>query len=669
MGETARIPAVDAAGAPVGETARIPAVDAAGTPVGETSRMPPVDPGVPVADPAGPAPAVEVPVDAYPVPWQLRRAYTVERLLIHDDEYSLYLARTRSEQPVPVALRVYRQGRWPDAALLERVAASGSGPHLAGLLDHGRSGIGDGASGWLVQEHLPLGTLGSLMAGEPWVEARVLEVVAAVARCAQEWRLATGRELLDFRPDDLLIRGLDPMVLAVGHLTTPLTRERARPAPPETVQGERGAPGGWWALGVVVHELLTGRPPRFEPGDAACEIDDAVTGRWRPLVDGLLATDPETRWGQKEVAVWSAGGTPPPAARHEHRPIEFAGRPHPTPAALAERLTARPASAEAWLGDGGGNVLLRDWLDLDVEDTTFDRGLLDEPPPVIATAFAAGFTRGARPRYRGFAIDAEGLAELAAGGPPGHLVLAEVVQAGVLGHAARHRCVHVECQDTEPRTCRLVARVDEEAPLVLAEVRQVLDRMREVTGEVSGREWNRGVAVAVELTLDPRAMRRYRRRLRLEGLRAPGRGGPALVGWWREQRRNALSGRGDEIGTRAAVAAVLLMTASAAATGQQIAEERRAELRRRRDEAASKGLAVLIRIREAVFLVIAQLRLRGPSLVREFLLTLADQLDKLGAQARQEWAKLRARTSASASATSTGRPPSVPPPSGPAARP
>ncbi len=575
------------------------------------------------------------------VPWSLRRKYTIERLLAQNDESDLYLARTRADEPTQVALRIYRPGLRLDDALLDRIAERGALPYRPGLVDHGRSGSGTSSVTWLVQEHLPGGTLRDLMTGGPWVEKRAREAVTAIAACVSGWRDTLGHDIGDFRPDDLLVRGLDPLVLALGHIRTPAWYGWARPAPPETVEGAAGAPASWWALGVVVHELLTGRPPAFEPGDAAVDHDGAAHGRWQPLLAGLLTVDPAARWTGAQVAAWLAGGTPPVIGDRAYAPLEFAGREHATPAALAMDMAARPGPAESWLADGG-DVLLGNWLEFEVQDGRFDRDLLEEAPPMISSAFAATFTAGLRPRYRGFAVDAEGLIDLATGGA--HGPLAEVVASGVLAHAARHRCGHPECPDGETGGCRLLHRLDAELPIVLTEVGGVLDRLRGVAGGVSDREWNRGVAIAVELTLDPRATGRYRRRLRLESLSALRRAGAAWVDWWREQRHHALTGRREELGTRAAIVAVLLLTAGAAAEGRRLAEENREELRRRRELAADQGRAVLARLRDAAATAFAELRLRGPGVLREVALWLADRGEDLVVRSREGWRHVQVRT-------------------------
>jgi hypothetical protein len=532
------------------------------------------------------------------VPFTLRRRYTIERLLLQDDGSDLYLARPRSGAGEPVTLRIYHPGLRLDERIL---------PPVPGVLESDPGAAGRVA--WLVQEYVPGGTLGALLNGQPWMPERALEAVSAVVACAAEWRAATGRPLGAFHPDDLLVRGFGPLVLRVGHVPALNSYGRSRPAPPEAVRGEDGDPATWWALGVVARELGV-------PG-----------GRWDALRAGLLTHDDTERWDADDVAAWLDGRDPAVPESRSYGPLTVAGRPHATPADLAVDLAARPGPAEAWLAEGG-DVLLANWLDLEVHDRRFDRDLLAEPPAVLVAAFAAAFTGGVRPRYRGFAVDAEGLTDLARGGAAGHLVLAEALAAGVLPYAARHRCAHPECGTG----CVQLGRVDAEVPIILDEVRTVLDRMRDVAGRIPERDWNGGVAAAVELTLDPLAVRRHRRRLRLIGLSTLRRGGPSWVGWWREQRDNALSGRREEIATRAAIVSALLLTAGADAAGRQLAEENKDKLREHGAHAAGQ-------LRE----VVDQTRLRGPGVVRDAVLALADRGEETVTWLRKTWLRIRVR--------------------------
>ncbi|WP_433256937.1 hypothetical protein ACQPYK_18975 [Streptosporangium sp. CA-135522] len=576
------------------------------------------------------------------VPWSLSGKYVTERLLVQNDECDLYLARSRKDDATVVTLRIYRPGLSVDPALPQRLSGLITAePYTTRLIDYDRTG-----AAWLVQEFLPLGTLRDLMNGTPFQEERSREIVAAVARCLDCWQGALGHRVGDFGPDDLLVRQSGPLVLALGHHRaaqwTALSTGSPWPAPPETVEGVREAPAAWWTLGVIAHELLTGRPPVFEPGDATVGLGAVDDERWERLLTGLLTLDPDARWDGEAVKSWLAGGAPDVVPVRRYAPIEFGGRRHATPAALATDLTARPGAAESWLRDGG-RARLAVWLDREVRDERFDRAWLDETEPVALAAFAATFTAGLRPRYRGMAIDADGLLDLARGGSSGHHALAEAASSGALAHAARHRCSHQECPDGTAGGCARLRRVETEVPAVMAEVGGVLDRLYDVVGQVSGETWERGVAAAVELCLVPQAARAHRWRLRAESLHPLRRAAIVRIPWWSEQRRNALKGDAGELGTRAALVSVLLLTSSADEAGRQLAEESREELRRRRQELADQGRSAAVRAARTAESLWFELRVRFPVVWAAVVRVLMGQAESGLSHGQVFWRRARVR--------------------------
>ncbi|MEV4246390.1 serine/threonine protein kinase [Streptosporangium canum] len=579
------------------------------------------------------------------VPWTLGGRYAPERLLLQNDECDLYLAYPHGGDSTAVTLRIYRPGLSADPALLERVAGLITvEPYTTRLIDYDHA-----KATWLVQEFLPLGSLRDLMNfmnRGPFHEERSREVVAAVTRCLDGWQNTLGHQVGDFGPEDLLVRQTDPLVLALGHHRAAqwaaLPGGSPWPAAPETLEGVRGAPAAWWTLGVVAHELLTGRPAVFEPGDAAVDLGAAGREGWEPLLAGLLTIDPAARWGAAEVRSWLAGAAPDVAAVRRYAPVEFAGRSHATPAALAIDLTARPGAAESWLRDGGRNRLAT-WLDREVRDERFDRGWLDKAEPVAVAAFAAAFTAGLRPRYRGMAIDAEGLLDLARGGSSGHHAVADAVAAGALAHAARHRCSHPRCPEGTAGGCARLLGVEAEVPVVMAEVRAVLDRLYDIVGPVSAETWERGVAAAVELCLVPQAARAQRWRLRAERLHPLRRAAIGRVTWWSEQRRKALKGNAGEVETRAAIVSVLLLTSSADEAGRQLAEESREEFRRRRQELTDQGRSVLVRAGRTAESLWFELRLRYPAIRAAVTRVLVERSESGLSRGQAGWRHARAR--------------------------
>ncbi len=193
-----------------------------------------------------------------------------------------------------------------------------------------------------------------------------------------------------------------------------------------------------------------------EPGTAGGE------GSTRDTTVRLL----DQRWQLPGQEAAPAGyGPPAPSRTPDRRPgrhgrsgdaLVFAGEPFTDPGRLAAALAERHTQAEEWLR-GGGAARLRRWLD-GREGYGAVRGELEaaatgrSAAQRAITVFAAVARPASVPRYRGVAVDADGLARIAREGPGGadRAVLAEVFDRGVA--AALGRC-------GDPRLRRLAARV------------------------------------------------------------------------------------------------------------------------------------------------------------------------------------------------------------------
>jgi hypothetical protein len=140
----------------------------------------------------------------------------------------------------------------------------------------------------------------------------------------------------DLKPQNVLVRALEP-VLDLVLTDFGVAREQFQEtqftaikatfawAAPEVHEGVQKAPVDWWALGAIIFELLTGRHPLAGPdGQLLPDVqirpivmrglyttDQLGSSRWRDLVDGLLAHNPDQRWGYAQVNAWLDGSDPP----------------------------------------------------------------------------------------------------------------------------------------------------------------------------------------------------------------------------------------------------------------------------------------------------------------------------------------------------------------------
>ncbi|MFC7330276.1 protein kinase domain-containing protein [Marinactinospora rubrisoli] len=547
----------------------------------------------------------------YAVPAELRRRYTVLGHIGSGGEAMVYLAEPAGRSTAQrgadgsaptrrLALKVYRPGHDINRELLERLRARGTAaPHTPAIHGYGHalSSWGEQVA-WEAQEYFPEGSLRGLIDQAPLSDERAREVVAAVAACLHHWQDELQHNHTDVKPENLLIRQLDPPVFALTDFGGAVRATMSRVygglaitedyAAPEVVEGRREAPAAWWSLGVMVHEMLTGRrPPRGENWLTArnTEVDvSAITDeRWRLLARGLLTPAPDARWGHTQVTQWLDGQTPRLERVRRHAPIRFADVSHDDPPSLAFDLLDRSDKGEIWLGSHWAT--LRTWLDREVRDYTFDRGYLtrlaDHPEQAHLTisALAARFVPGMPPRYRGHEVTAEGVRALATGDGSRYPTLREAIELGALGLAARHWCGHPACRSEGTNRCALLERVQHEVPLVMEQVELTVNRLgRSGLADFTRparHEWDAAWALAVELVLDPDADQRHRRRLRAQSWHPAQRSDAPRVDWWRELCRTGLRGRVSEVDTNAALVGSQLLLPCAARAGAKVRERDR----------------------------------------------------------------------------------------------
>jgi tetratricopeptide (TPR) repeat protein/tRNA A-37 threonylcarbamoyl transferase component Bud32 len=243
-----------------------------------------------------------------------------------------------------VAVKVLRDSLFGQATVRERFARESQAlarldhPAIVRVFDAG----GDGGQAYLVME---------LVAGEPLskvLEAKKLDrprLIALLEKVARALHHAHEKGVIhrDLKPDNILVSGDEPKVADFGlaHLvesSPALTRSGAvlgtpKYMAPEQVEGEREitARTDVHALGVLLYEILTGRPPhpgasipevyakiaRDEP-EPPRRIDSSVPWELEAIALKALEKDPARRYDTaeafaEELRRWRAGE--PVAAR------------------------------------------------------------------------------------------------------------------------------------------------------------------------------------------------------------------------------------------------------------------------------------------------------------------------------------------------------------------
>ncbi len=245
-----------------------------------------------------------------------------------------------------------------------------------------------------VEEYCEAGSLADLLEMSPdGLPARMVREILSQLAAALEVIHGTADVLhLDVKPSNVLRRSDDPLTLVLTDFGLALALDgrsqiladvagTAGYMPPE---GDISSPArDWWALGVSVLELLTGKHP-FRPDGTwlspyrimasvatkPVPLDRVRSPRWRSLFAGLLTRDTEHRWCGEQVRSWLAGeavsvhADEPQQVSHRiesHiRPFPFCGRRYINPGEFARHAAAEWEEAKNQIFRN--RSLFQEWL-------------------------------------------------------------------------------------------------------------------------------------------------------------------------------------------------------------------------------------------------------------------------------------------------------------------
>ncbi|GAB1510359.1 hypothetical protein JCM33774_24010 [Actinophytocola sp. KF-1] len=400
---------------------------------------------------------------------------------------------TRVGDGAEVAVKVHWAGRPMDANLLEHLRAPGFRRHVPEIHDNGTLVTPHGEIAWVAMEYFET-TFAELVDGNGVAPDRAKELLAELAAALDFWQRVVGRNPLDFKPDNLMVRQgeHEQIVIADFGGVSAFTASQQQGgtfmaavaySPPEEVWQEKRSPWPWWSLGEIAYLLVTGHT-RFQRPDGGflpdavirrirhvgdLELDTVPDPRWQLLIQGLLTRDPYDRWTYDEVSAWLRGENPPVVAAavrlqpNTHRPITFVdGRTFVDPGDLAAAMLDDWRAAEEWLSSTGRQELL-DWLTKEDLDRRFDtshlRGLTGDNSRAhrAILAFGAAFAPTVTPKVRGRVVDADGLVALLGTGDRGFAEAGGLIKARMLGLAAGYRCGHAQCAGDR---CAVLARAE-----------------------------------------------------------------------------------------------------------------------------------------------------------------------------------------------------------------
>ena len=402
-----------------------------------------------------------------PMPGSLQRRFVYQKTLSGGGEANLFLATDNESNGLLVVVKLYNQGiGLNEEAMVRLKAIADRNAENASVVRLITWGIApDAQQSYEVQEYLDAGDLyqflsrnGRLRDGrrriDPASELAVL--VVEELYLALKTMHDAGLSHQDIKPSNVLVRAVSPRLdlvladfgLAVAADRTVFLSRRmgtiAYDSPESLGAGQGGPKRDFWALGMTIAEVVSGRHPFATVDNPDVFLSDAAIRdhlySWRPidlsavdddrfrlLCEGLTRYHEDHRWGAHEIEAWLAGRSPevlPDEPRSEGvgpstSGITFAGRVIGSRAELAEAMAGdwRAAAGQlssdqsrqafldqiaSTLGSVGIEELEATWA---AESPGIDRSIADLICTLDPTRTQAVF--------RGFLVGADDLAPLA----------------------------------------------------------------------------------------------------------------------------------------------------------------------------------------------------------------------------------------------------------------
>lgn len=326
----------------------------------------------------------------------------------------------------PQVAKIYRHGIRPKPEILERVARIDA-QHCVKLDEYGDS---DGFA-YEVMEYCPLGSLRELLRHGAIDPPRLTPLITELATALAALH-AAGLIHRDLKPENILLRQLEPLDLVLtdfgiaslnaGTLRFTNVARSVAYAAPESLSGVVDVKTDYWALGMIVLEAAAGAHPfagLSEPvilhrlSTRSMDISGITAPRLKLLLGGLLARDPETRWGENEITRWLSGDRELRApsdklgASAPHAPYRVADILCETPGQLAAALATHWQAGVADLDNGQ----LMQWFRQELKNQNLVRLLVDinldrqQHVDLRLLRLIVQLAPGMPPMWRGTALD------------------------------------------------------------------------------------------------------------------------------------------------------------------------------------------------------------------------------------------------------------------------
>ncbi len=242
----------------------------------------------------------------------------ITRLDVLSAEADIYLISSAGAKFI---LKYYRPKIEPKAEVIELIK-SVSGPEVVRIIETGRQA----GRFYEIQEYMQHGTLADYIKNNKPVSNRFINgFIAAAQKCLSAIH---SKNLIhrDIKPNNILIRSLEPLEIALSDFGISSVAEMSLHqtnlsrtvlyASPESMSGVIAKATDYWALGMILFEMVSGRNP-FDGIDdkvvmftLATKTVPGVTdlkSEFSEVIKGLLTRNPKKRWMGPELLSWLGG--------------------------------------------------------------------------------------------------------------------------------------------------------------------------------------------------------------------------------------------------------------------------------------------------------------------------------------------------------------------------
>ncbi|MDR2353106.1 MAG: protein kinase [Deltaproteobacteria bacterium] len=366
------------------------------------------------------------------------RAYPIVKTLSSaGGEADIFIIHDHSNKEY--VLRLYRQGQEPLADIFKRMPQISS--DLQGLAVYTFEADFDQETSrfYELQEYLPFGDLANFYKDR---KISLKEFWALLSQLSKAIHLLHSRGVIhrDLKPDNVLLRSLDPIQVAIADfgISTLLdskvsikeTQAIHTPlySPPESFANFVGPGSDYWSLGVILLEGILGKHPLVglslnmvtrEISSRGISVPEDLPENISYLLSGLLTRDYRYRWGYQEISAFLKGSLPPvyslkdqesanpsPAPGDYPNPFHFLKTAYFSPKELAIAFTQSPdtwKSAKESIQRG----LIRDWLEANQAYDEVVKFEAEVPPEseILLFSFIQSFAPETGHVFRGLSLD------------------------------------------------------------------------------------------------------------------------------------------------------------------------------------------------------------------------------------------------------------------------